>query len=82
MIIFTMQNVAWQNYYSSLVNRNIDNKALYVYINIRMNKWYQTKINIAFSKNYILLLQTEKKCIPHKYEIIYKSTKHVEGSDL
>ena len=31
MIIFTIQNVAWPNYYRSLVNIILDNKALYVY---------------------------------------------------
>ena len=30
-IIFTIQNVAWPNYYRSLVNIILDNKALYVY---------------------------------------------------
>ena len=28
---FTIQNVAWPNYYRSLVNIILDNKALYVY---------------------------------------------------
>ena len=37
MLIFNIQNVAWPNYYRSLVNIILDNKALYVY-NIIMNK--------------------------------------------
>ena len=31
MVIFTVRNVAWPNDYRSLVNRILDNKALYVY---------------------------------------------------
>ena len=30
MMIFTIQNVVWPNYYRSLVNRIIDSNALYV----------------------------------------------------
>ena len=30
-LLFTIQNVAWPNYYRSLVNIILDNKALYVY---------------------------------------------------
>ena len=38
MVIFTIKNVALANYYRSPVNIILDNKALYMYINIRMNK--------------------------------------------
>ena len=51
-----------------------------MYINIRMNKWYKIKINTAYSK-IVLLLQTEKKALDINMNL-YKSTKHVEGSDL
>ena len=38
----------------------------YMYIIIRMNKRYKIKINTAFTKKNILLLQTEIKCITHQ----------------
>ena len=49
LLTFTIQNVAWPNFYRSLVNRICDSKALYV-INIRMKKIYKIKINTAISK--------------------------------
>ena len=39
------------------------------------------KISTAFSKKYILLLQTESNAL-HINRTLYKSTTHVEGSDL
>ena len=73
MVIFIIQNVAWSNYYMSLVNIILDNKALYEYK-------HKHEINTAFSR-IILLLQTEKNVL-HMNMNLYESTKQVEGSDL
>ena len=83
MIIFTIQNVAWPNYFKSLVNINLDNKAL-MYINIRMNKWSKIdkiEINTAFSKKKYLASSDRKQM---HYILIgnYIKAQNVEGSDL
>ena len=54
-----------------------------MYINIRMNKWYEIKINTAFflKKLSWFFIQTETNAL-HINRKLYKSAKHVEGSDL
>ena len=54
-----------------------------MYINVRMNKWYEIKINTAFSKKISCFFRQKKQTNAlHANRKLYKSTKHVEGSDL
>ena len=80
MIIFTMQNVAWPNYYRSLVNIILDNKAPYVYKH-KNEKVIKIEISTSFSKKISCFVKQKTNAL-HINRKVCKITKHVEVSDL
>ena len=71
--------MAWPNYYISLVNIILDNKALYVYkhkhecdVKLKSTQLFLKKISCLF----------RQKTNALHIKKLYKNIKHVEGSDL
>ena len=66
MLISNIPNLAWPNYYRSLVNRILDNKALYVYKTWEWVSDIKSKFTQSFLEMSFFFLQTVNKCNTYK----------------